>query len=58
METWIREIITHVVAFLGGATLTLVINKIRISNNGSYRVKQNKNTVLGDLTGRDKKVGK
>lgn len=58
METWLRELLTHVLAFLGGATITMVLNKIRISNKKNYRVNQNNNTVIGDLVGRDKRVGK
>lgn len=58
MEAWIREILTHVAAFLAGATITIIVNRIRINNNSSYRVKQNNNTVKGDLIGRDKKLGK
>ncbi|MFC6332693.1 hypothetical protein ACFP56_08670 [Paenibacillus septentrionalis] len=58
METWLRELLTHVLAFFGGATITMVLNKIRISNKKNYKVNQNNNTVLGDLVGRDKTVGK
>lgn len=58
METWLRELLTHVLAFLGGASITMVLNKIRISNKKNYKVTQNNNTVHGDLVGRDKRVGK
>ncbi|WP_175480850.1 hypothetical protein [Paenibacillus sp. OK003] len=58
METWVREILTHIAAFTAGATLTLVVQKIRINSSKNYKVNQNKNTVKGDLVGRDKKVGK
>ncbi|SMF86580.1 hypothetical protein SAMN05661091_3432 [Paenibacillus uliginis N3/975] len=58
METWVREIITHIAAFSAGATLTFVVQRITLNNSKNYKVNQNKNTVKGDLIGRDKKVGK
>lgn len=58
METWVREIITHIAAFFAGATLTFVVQRITLNNSKNYKVNQNKNTVKGDLIGRDKKVGK
>ncbi|WNR45231.1 hypothetical protein [Paenibacillus roseipurpureus] len=58
MSSWLQEILTHLAAFLAGASISVFVYKNRSSNKSNYKVKQNNNIVLGDLTGRDKGAGK